>query len=127
MCEPSGPIENGITYIVRPRMQPANRPFSVERICAGSIQLLVGPASCAVSVQMKVRSSTRATSDGSDQRQEGIRPLGRVQLPQRAGANHLLAQALGFLRRAVAPQDAVGLRQAGDRARPTGISFLCLT
>jgi len=67
MWEPSGPIENGTTYIVRPRMQPANSPFSVERISAGSIQLLVGPASCAVSVQMKVRSSTRATSEGSDQ------------------------------------------------------------
>ena len=67
MCEPSGPIENGTTYIVRPRMQPANRPLNVPRICAGSIQLLVGPASSRVAEQMKVRSSTRATSDGSDQ------------------------------------------------------------
>ena len=30
MCaigEPSGPIENGTTYIVRPRMQPSNSAF----------------------------------------------------------------------------------------------------
>ena len=33
---------------------------------AGSIQLLVGPASISRSEQMKVRDSTRATSDGSD-------------------------------------------------------------
>ncbi len=64
--EPSGPIENGTTYIVRPFMQPAKRPFSVSRISAGSRQLLVGPAPSSVSEQMKVRSSTRATSSGSE-------------------------------------------------------------
>ena len=63
---PSGPIENGTTYSVRPRMQPSNRPSSVRRISAGATQLLVGPASSADSLQMNVRSSTRATSDGSD-------------------------------------------------------------
>src|ERR1700722_15482900 len=65
--EPSGPIENGTTYIVRPCMQPSKRPSSVLRICDGSIQWLVGPASCGRFEQMKVRSSTRATSDGSEQ------------------------------------------------------------
>ena len=58
---------NGTTYIVRPRMQPLKRPLSVARISAGSTQLLVGPASSFAFEQMKVRSSTRATSDGSDQ------------------------------------------------------------
>ena len=43
--EPSGPIENGTTYSVRPRIEPRNRPLSVSRISAGSIQLLVGPTS----------------------------------------------------------------------------------
>jgi hypothetical protein len=42
--EPSGPIENGTTYIVRPAMQPSNRPFRVWRISSGAVQLLVGPA-----------------------------------------------------------------------------------
>ncbi len=66
MWLPIGPIENGTTYIVRPRMQPENSPFSVARICAGATQLLVGPASSSFSLQMNVRSSTRATSEGSD-------------------------------------------------------------
>ena len=35
------------------------------RISAGAIQLLVGPASSFFALQMKVRSSTRATSDAS--------------------------------------------------------------
>ena len=64
--EPSGPIENGMTYIVRPRMLPANRPLRVPRISTGSDQLLVGPASCSCREQMNVRSSTRATSEGSE-------------------------------------------------------------
>ena len=46
MCaigEPSGPMLNGTTYIVRPSMQPSNRPLSFSRISAGSVQLFVGP------------------------------------------------------------------------------------
>ncbi len=66
MCEPIGPIENGTTYRVRPRMQPSNRRPSVARISAGSIQLLVGPASSFFAEQMKVRSSMRATSFGCE-------------------------------------------------------------
>jgi hypothetical protein len=70
--EPSGPIENGTTYIVRPRMLPAKSAgvpsgwpvCSSARICSGAIQLLVGPASSCLAEQMKVRSSTRATSLG---------------------------------------------------------------
>ena len=64
--EPSGPIENGTTYIVRPRMQPLNRSPRSSRISSGSRQLLVGPASASSPEQMNVRSSTRATSAGSD-------------------------------------------------------------
>ena len=63
---PSGPMQNGTTHMVRPRMQPRYRSVMVARISAGSIQLLVGPASISRSVQMYVRDSTRATSDGSD-------------------------------------------------------------
>ena len=63
---PIGPIENGTTYIVRPRMHPSNSVPSVARISAGARQLLVGPASSSRSLQMNVRSSTRATSDGSE-------------------------------------------------------------
>ncbi len=56
---------NGTTYIVRPRMQPRNNPSRMPRISAGSFQLFVGPAPSSVGEQMNVRSSTRATSEGS--------------------------------------------------------------
>ena len=63
---PSGPMQNGTTYMVRPRMHPRYRSVMVARISSGAIQLLVGPASISRSEQMKVRDSTRATSDGAD-------------------------------------------------------------
>src|SRR3954454_11450536 len=66
IAEPSGPIENGTTYIVRPAIEPRKSSVSVSRISSGSRQLLVGPASASFSEQMKVRSSTRATSPGSE-------------------------------------------------------------
>jgi hypothetical protein len=66
LSDPSGPIEKGTTYIVRPRIEPANSSLRVSRISAGSRQLFVGPASSSVAEQMNVRSSTLATSLGSD-------------------------------------------------------------
>ena len=60
---------NPTKYIVRPRMQPANNASGPvcrrSRIWRGGSQWLVGPASDSCSLQMKVRSSTRATSPGS--------------------------------------------------------------
>ncbi len=70
ISEPSGPMQNGTTYSVRPRIAPSNRPFRSARISVGSSQLLVGPASSGSSEQMKVRLSTRATSLGSDAAQK---------------------------------------------------------
>src|SRR3954453_3583706 len=60
------PITNGITYMVRPRMLPSYSLRMMAFISDGSIQLLVGPASFSSAEQMKVRSSTRATSVGSE-------------------------------------------------------------
>jgi hypothetical protein len=59
----SGPMQNGMTYKVRPVMQPRYNSVIVAFISTGSTQLLVGPASPRVGEQMKVRSSTRATSE----------------------------------------------------------------
>src|SRR5437016_3545530 len=67
---PSGPMQNGTTYMTRPRMQPSKISAKVLRICSGAIQLLVGPASSSRSEQMNVRSSTRATSLGSEAHQK---------------------------------------------------------
>ena len=43
--EPTGPMENGMTYMVRPSMQPWKMPDHLELHLAGPAQLLVGPAS----------------------------------------------------------------------------------
>ena len=59
-------MQYGITYIVRPRIEPRKRSVSSAFMSCGSIQLLVGPQSAASREQMNVRSSTRATSDGSE-------------------------------------------------------------
>ena len=64
--EPSGPIENGMTYIVRPRIAPRVQVVELAAHLAGSRQLFVGPASASRSEQMNVRSSTLATSAGSE-------------------------------------------------------------
>src|ERR671933_323535 len=58
----TGPMQNGMTYMVRPRMQPRYSSVMTDFISPGSIQLLVGPASASSTEQMNVRSSTRATS-----------------------------------------------------------------
>lgn len=63
---PSGPMQKGTTKRVRPRMLPRYSSVIVARISSGSTQLLVGPASISFFEQMKVRDSTRATSDGSE-------------------------------------------------------------
>src|SRR6202007_1585598 len=55
MLLPSGPMQNGITYIVRPRMHPSKISANVTRISSGGIQLFVGPASSSCSEQIKVR------------------------------------------------------------------------
>ncbi len=47
-------------------MHPSKSSPNVRRISSGAIQLFVGPASLSFSEQMNVRSSTRATSLGSD-------------------------------------------------------------
>ena len=54
----------GITYMVRPRMLPSKWPRRIPFSSWGSFQLLVGPASSAFFEEMKVQSSTRATSLG---------------------------------------------------------------
>ena len=64
--EPIGPMQYGMTYMVLPSMQFSNKSSSFSCASLGSIQLLFGPASAASSVQIKVKCSTLATSDGSD-------------------------------------------------------------
>jgi hypothetical protein len=66
MGDPRGPIENGTTYMVRPVIEPRYRSSISAFNSEGSRQWLVGPASISFSQAMNVRSSTRATSSGSE-------------------------------------------------------------
>ena len=68
----SGPMQYGITYIVRPRIEPVNSSVITAFMSSGAIQLLVGPASRSSTEQMNVRSSTRATSVGSEAHQNEL-------------------------------------------------------
>ena len=45
-------MENGTTYMVRPRIEPSKSWWSVARISSGCCQLLLGPASTFLSEQM---------------------------------------------------------------------------
>src|SRR6476469_10987461 len=60
-----GPMQKGMTYNVLPFIEPSNKSFKMSFIFPGSIQLLVGPASSLRRLQIKVLSSTLATSLGS--------------------------------------------------------------
>src|SRR3954468_3171898 len=68
----TGPMQNGMTYMVRPRMHPRYSSVMTDFISPGAMQLLVGPASASSAEQMKVRSSTRATSLGSEAHQNEL-------------------------------------------------------
>src|SRR4030088_2452118 len=65
-------MQNGMTYIVRPLIEPRNSSVIVAFISSGCIQLFVGPASSGSCEQMKVGSSTRATSLGSEAAQKEL-------------------------------------------------------
>ena len=127
--EPSGPIENGTTYIVRPAHRAVEeRRRGSSRISAGSRQLLVGPASSSCSEQMKVRSSTRATSRDPSARGRcwGAGVGERSKVPASTSS---LAEPVVLLGGAVAPVDRVGLGQLGDLLDPgdqLGVLGRCL-
>ena len=116
--EPSGPIENGTTYIVRPRIEPRKRSVSVSRISSGSRQLLVGPASASLlrADEGAVLDARHVARVGAGQ--VGVRPLGLVELLEGAGVDELPAEAVVLLRGAVAPVHRVGLGQLRDLVHP---------
>jgi len=60
--DPMEPMQKGTTYMVRPFMEPVKMAPARRYPSSGDIQLLVGPASSFRVVQIKVRSSVRATS-----------------------------------------------------------------
>ena len=116
--EPSGPMLNGTTYIVRPAIDPANRPRRIGIISLGSIQLLVGPASSSLRAQMKVRSSTRATSLASLRARKLRGRFSGFEPDEGARLDELLAQGVVFGIRAVAPMDVRRRAEFGHLFHP---------
>ena len=115
---PSGPMQNGTTYMVRPRMQPRYRSVMMPRISAGSIQLLVGTG-----VDLALGTDEGARFDARHvrrvgQREVGVRLLLVVEPLEGARLDQLLAQPRVLLLGAVGEHHPVRLRQLGDLVRP---------
>jgi len=104
-----GPMQYGITYIVRPFMQPANNASTLRCASAGSIQLLFGPASSLSFVQMNVRCSTRGHVRRMRAVQVTVRESRLVQRDQVTAGQHQLRQVISLGVRARAPMDVFGL------------------
>ena len=111
MGEPTGPIENGSTYMVRPRMVPVKSPLSVRRISYGSHPVVGGT---------RVALGQRANKDSVLHARHvarvtlgkvAARPQLLVQPGERAPFDHLRAQGVVFLLRTVHPVDRLGLEQ----------------
>ena len=116
--EPSGPMLNGITYIVRPRIEPLNRPAE-DRLHLGRIHPVVGRAG----VLAGSAADVGAILDpghiaGVGPGQEAVGTQLFVQLDERAGIDHLLCQLVVFLVGAVAPVHLVRFAQLGHLGDP---------
>src|SRR5580693_5408535 len=90
--------------MVRPRIDPLKSALSFLRMTKGSSQLLVGPALSLESEQMKVRSSTRATS---------LADAGKG-----AGRYKLIAEEVVLRLRAVHPVNGRRLGEVGHLLHP---------
>ena len=101
--EPSGPMLKGITYIVRPRIAALEqlverRPHLVR------VQPVVGrPGVLSSSEQMKVRSSTRATSPGSLRARKQLGRSSSREPDEGARLDQRRAEPVVLVLRAVAP------------------------
>jgi hypothetical protein len=94
--------------------QPLSRAF----ILRGSSQLLVGPASSSRSEQMKVRSSTRATSLGWERARKLLGRFSGFSRTKVPALDHLGAESVVLLLRTVAPVDTIGLAELGQLRHP---------
>ena len=90
----------------------------VAFISAGAIQLLVGPASASSTEQMKVRSSTRATSPGSVRAQNELGFFAGSRRTRAPDVDELVGDAGPFGVGAVAPDDPVGGGEGGYLVDP---------
>ncbi len=109
MGEPMGPIENGMTYMVRPAIEPLNRLLSFLRITNGSSQLFVGPA---LSFEERADVGAVFYSCHIVRRTAGVEaagPLDWVELREGSSGNEFALHLRVFLVGTGEPVDAGGL------------------
>ena len=116
--EPSGPMTYGMTYIVRPFIEPSKSAPSFLYASSGAIQLLVGPASSFVG-----RADEGELLDARDVVRVAAMEVaaGQLLLVERredALRDRLLGEPVLLLLGAVAPHDAVGLGEPGHLVDP---------
>ena len=122
--EPSGPIEKGTTYIVRP--VHAALEEAVERLAhLGRVAPVVGRAG----VGLVLGADEGAVFDPGDvggvgEGEVGVRALGVGEALEGARVDQRLGEGVVLLGRAVAPVDGVGLGQVGDLPDP--VEELCV-
>ncbi len=124
MGDPIGPMLNGSTYMVRPRMHPLNSPFSFLRISNGIYPVVRRPG-----VVFRQRADECAVLHPSHiarirARVIAARPKLLVQLDESAASHHLGAQRLVLFFRSIHPMDAVRLGQLGHFLHPTEQVFV---
>ena len=127
MCaigEPSGPIENGTTYIVRPFIDAAEEAGQRLAHLAGLAPVVGRPG-----VGLALRADEGAVLDARDvtgvgARQVGVGALRVRELLERARVDELLAEAVVLLRRPVAPVDRGRLGQLRDLFDPGPQAFV---
>ena len=118
MGDPTGPMLNGITYIVRPFIEPAKRPSSFAFISSGSYQLLLGTG-----VLLSGGADEGAVFDASDVGRVGpdqvaVGTFGITEFAGRARVEHQPDQLILFGAGTVAPVNRVGLAEGFDLANP---------
>ena len=116
--EPNGPIENGMTYIVRPRIAPVYSSLELPAHLAG-----IAPVVRRAGVGLALGADERAVLDAGDVGRvgmgpEAVRTLVRIERGERASGDEIGAQLGVLLRRTVAPVDAVGLEDRRPVRRP---------
>ena len=117
MRDPSGPIENGTTYMVRPRIEPRNSPLQ-RRPHLGRVAPVVGGAG----VDLALGADERAVLDPGDvagvgQGEEAVRPRRGVERAERAAVDEQLAESLVLVLGAVAPLDPIGFAERDGLGR----------
>ena len=122
--EPSGPMLNGTTYIVRPAHASPEQPVERRPHLGGVLPVVRGPG-----VDLALGADERAVLDAGDVFGIGTRPVRagaalRVERDEGAGLDELLAEHLELGVGTVAPVHRVGLAELHHLVDPANESLV---